>query len=171
MRTEMFKITEKNYKRIIMFFKERNFAFNALKFCYRFLPLLLFIGYPALIVYVFFSNPADLFKIILVPFGVFLLVTVLRKVINEQRPYEKYNTPSLFGKTTKGQSMPSRHTASAFIISLAILYVNFGLGIAALSVSFLITLSRVLAGVHFIRDVLAAMLLSVTIGVIFFFLI
>lgn len=167
----MFKITEKNYKRVIQFFSERNFAFNALKFCYRFLPLLLFIGYPALIAYVFFSNPVDLFKIILVPLGVFLLVTVLRKVINEQRPYEKYNTPSLFGKTTKGQSMPSRHTASAFIISLAILYVNTELGIAALSVSFLITLSRVLAGVHFIRDVLAAMLLSVTVGVIFFFLI
>ena len=171
MQTEMFKITEKNYKRIIKFFSERNFAFNALKLCYSFLPLLLFIGYPALIVYVFFSNPVDLFKIILVPFGVFLLVTVLRKVINEQRPYEKYNTPSLFGKTTKGQSMPSRHTASAFIISLAILYVNFELGIAALSVSFLITLSRVLAGAHYIRDVFAAMLLSVTAGVIFFFLI
>ncbi len=167
----MFKITEKNYKRIITFFSERNFAFNALKFCYRFLPLLLFIGYPALIVYVFFSNPVDIFKIILVPLGVFLLVTVLRKVINEQRPYEKYRTPSLFGKTTKGQSMPSRHTASAFIISLAILYVNTELGIAALSVSFLITLSRILAGVHFIRDVLAAMLLSITVGVIIFFII
>ena len=167
----MFKITEKNYKRIVQFFRERNFACNVLKFCYRFLPLLLFTGYPALIVYVFFSNPVNIFKIILVPLGVFLLVTVLRKLINEQRPYEKYNTPSLFGKTTKGQSMPSRHTASAFIISLAILYVNAELGIAALSVSFLITLSRVLAGVHYIRDVLAAMLLSVTVGVIFFFLI
>lgn len=167
----MFKITEKNYKRIIQFFKERSFACNALKLCYRFLPLLLFIGYPALIAYVFFSNPVDLFKIILVPLGVFLLVTILRKVINEQRPYEKYNTPSLFGKTTKGQSMPSRHTASAFIISLAVLYVNAPLGIAALTVSFLITLSRVLAGVHFIRDVVAAMLLSVTVGIIFFFLI
>ena len=167
----MFKITEKNYKRIIMFFKERNFACIALKFCYRFLPLLLFIGYPALIAYVFFSNPVDLFKTILIPLGVFLLVTILRKVINEQRPYEKYNTPSLFGKTTKGQSMPSRHTASAFIISLAIFYVNAELGIAALAVSLLITISRVLAGAHFIRDVVAAMLLSLTVGVIFFFLI
>lgn len=167
----MFKITEKNYKRIICFFQKRKYGRNALKFCYSFLPLLLFIGYPALIAYVFFSNPVDLFKIIFVPLGVFLLVTVLRKVINEQRPYEKYSTPSLFGKTTKGQSMPSRHTASAFIISLAILYVNTELGIAALSVSFLITLSRLLAGVHFIRDVLVAMLISVTIGVIFFFLI
>ena len=62
MRTEMFKITEKNYKRIINFFRERNWALNALKFCYVFLPLVLFIGYPALIVYVFFSNPADLLK-------------------------------------------------------------------------------------------------------------
>lgn len=167
----MFKITEKNYKRIINFFRERNWALNTLKFCYVFLPLVLFIGYPVLIVYVFFSNPTDLFKIILVPLGVFLLVTALRKIINEQRPYEKYNTSSLFGKTTTGQSMPSRHTASAFIISFAIFYINVELGIAALSVSFLISLSRILAGVHFIRDILAAMLLSVTAGVLFFFII
>lgn len=167
----MFKITEKNYKRIINFFRERNWALNTLKFCYVFLPLVLFIGYPVLIVYVFFSNPADLFKIILVPLGVFLLVTALRKIINEQRPYEKYNTSSLFGKTTTGQSMPSRHTASAFIISFAIFFINVELGIAALSVSFLISLSRILAGVHFIRDVLAAMLLSITVGVLFFFII
>lgn len=171
MRTEMFKITEKNYKRIIRFFRERYFAFNALKFCYVFLPLVLFISYPVLIVYVFFSYPVDLFKIILVPLGVFLLVTALRKIINEQRPYEKYNTSSLFGKTTTGQSMPSRHTASAFIISFAIFYINVELGIVALSISLLISLSRVLAGVHFIRDILAAMLLSITVGILFFFII
>ena len=167
----MFKITEKNYKRIINFFNERKFAKNALNFCYKYLPLLLFIGYPMLIAYVFFNKIGDIFKIVLVPLCVFLLVTILRRLINEQRPYEKYNANSLFNKKTKGQSMPSRHTASAFIISLAILYVNTALGIVALSVSLLITLSRLLSGVHFIRDVLVAMLLSISIGVIFFFVI
>ena len=121
----MFKITEKNYKRIITFFSERNFAFNALKFCYRFLPLLLFIGYPVLIVYVFFSNPVDLFRIILVPLGVFLLVTVLRKVINEQRPYEKYSTPSLFGKTTKRDPRFLPFSLFLFVKCALCLKINF----------------------------------------------
>ena len=168
---EMFKITEINYKKVIAFFQKYEYCALALKICYSFLPLLLFIGYPVLISYVIFCRPHDILRIILVPFGVFLLVSVLRRLINEQRPYEKYGVQSLFGKTTKGQSIPSRHTASAFIISLAMLYVSFDLGVAALSVSLMITLSRVLAGVHFIRDVLAAMLISVLAGIVFFFLI
>lgn len=166
----MIEITEKNYKNVLEFFKKRKFALLALKICYSFLPLLIFINYPLLIIYVFFCMPEKLLKIILIPLGVFIFVTVLRKIINEQRPYEKYGTPALFGKTTKGQSMPSRHTASAFIISMAYMFVNFDMGIVALSVTILITVSRVLAGVHFIRDVLAGMALSILSGIVFFYL-
>lgn len=165
----MFKITSKNYKRTIDFFKAHKRCRIMLKIIYSYLPLLLFIGYPILIVCVFFSRPNDIFKIVLVPLGVFLLVTALRKIINAPRPYEKYGAPSVFDKKTKGQSMPSRHTASAFIISLAMVYVNHWIGAAALAVSFLIMLSRVLAGVHFVRDTLAAMCLSIFIGTLFFF--
>lgn len=167
----MFKIREKNYKRMIGFFQRNEYCRFTLEVIYKLLPPVLFIAYPALVAYVFFSRPSDIFKIILVPLCVFLLVTVSRKLINEQRPYEKYNTPSLFGKTTKGQSMPSRHTASAFIISIAILYVSFDLGVTALSISVLIAISRILAGVHYIRDVLTAIVISVAAGVTFFFII
>ena len=120
--------------------------------------------------YVFFARQSDIFKAVLVPLGVFVTVTVLRKLINEQRPYEKYGTQSLFNKTTSGESMPSRHTASAFVIAMTILYINFYAGIAALIIASLIALSRILAGVHYIRDVLAGALISVGAGIIFLFL-
>ncbi len=155
-----------------MQFFAKNKIFNlTLKIMYQYLPLILFIAYPILIIYVFFQKQSEIFKIILVPLGVFLFVTIFRKVINEQRPYEKYNTASLFNKTKKGESMPSRHTASAFIIAIAILYIDFDLGVTALSIASLIGLSRILAGVHFIRDVLVGMGISIIAGIIFFFLI
>ena len=106
---------------------------------------------------------------IIIPAGVFVFVTVLRKLINRKRPYEVYDIPSVFKKETVGNSMPSRHTASAIIISLAMLKINLYLGIAFLLISLLIALSRIFAGVHFISDVIAGAVISLAAGTIFFF--
>lgn len=104
--------------------------------------------------------------LIFVPLGVLIGVSVLRYIINEPRPYEVYGIDSVFHKQTKGKSMPSRHTASAFIIAMAVLSLNVFFGIIALAIAALITTSRVLAGAHFIRDVLAGMAISVAAGCI-----
>ncbi len=153
------------------YFSQNNNAFIIVKIIYKWLPILIFAAYPVMLVYAFFKQSEMFLKVLLVPAGVFLLVTALRKIINEQRPYEKYGIPSLFNKTTKGQSMPSRHTASAFIIAIALMYINFDLGVNAVSVACLIALSRIFAGVHFIRDVIAGAGISIVCGVIFIFLI
>lgn len=159
------------YERITSFFKNNKAANTALKIIYKYLPLLIFILYPIGIVWVFFKQSEIFFQFVLVPLSVFLMITALRKLINEQRPYEKYGIEPVFAKSTKGKSMPSRHTASAFIISMAMLRINPYLGIGFLFVSFIIMLSRVLAGVHYIRDVFVGMTISIVIGYVFLFLI
>lgn len=159
------------YEKITSFFKNNKAANTALKIIYKYLPLLIFILYPIGIVWVFFKQNEIFFQFVLVPLGVFLMVTALRKLINEQRPYEKYGIEPVFAKNTKGKSMPSRHTASAFIISMAMLRINPYLGIGLLVVSFVIMISRVLAGVHYIRDVFVGMTISIVIGYVFLFLI
>lgn len=159
------------YEKITSFFKNNKAANTALKIIYKYLPLLIFILYPIGIVWVFFKQSEIFFQFVLVPLGVFLMVTALRKLINEQRPYEKYGIEPVFAKDTKGKSMPSRHTASAFIISMAMLRINLYLGIGFLAVSFVIMISRVLAGVHYIRDVFVGMTISIVIGYMFLFLI
>lgn len=159
------------YEIITSFFKNNKAANTALKIIYKYLPMLIFILYPIGIVWVFFKQSEILFQFVLVPLSVFLMVTALRKLINEQRPYEKYGIEPVFAKDTKGKSMPSRHTASAFIISIAMLRINPYLGIGFLVVSFVIMFSRVLAGVHYIRDVFVGMTISIVIGYIFLFLI
>lgn len=166
----MFKISRKLYEKTMKFFSGNKYYKLTLAFIYKFLPLVLFVGYPILIVYVFFTQRNEIFKVVLVPFGVLVFVSIFRKLLNQKRPYEVYGIPSVFNKQTKGESMPSRHTASAFIIAMTFLYIDFDLGVTALSMACLIGISRVLAGAHFIRDVLVGMAISILVGTVFLFL-
>lgn len=142
-----------------------------LRFVYKLLPLVMLVAYPVLLVHVYFTDLQSLPKLVLVPMHVFLGVTLLRVIIDEQRPYERFDTPSVFGKTTKGKSFPSRHTASAFIIAMAFMYVDFWWGMLAMLIALLIELSRIMAGAHYIHDVLAGMAISIVAGWIFMFII
>lgn len=159
-------MNRQNYERTVTFFKNNQAAYRVLFFIYKILPNFLFLAYPALLLYKYFMQEQSLLLLIAVPLGVLIAVSILRYIINEPRPYEVYGIDSVFHKETKGKSMPSRHTASAFIIAMAVLSLNIPLGITALTVAVLITVSRVLAGAHFIRDVLAGMAISVAAGCI-----
>lgn len=88
----------------------------------------------------------------------FLLVTLVRHLINSPRPYEVLDLPELDCLRKKGRvghSFPSRHVASAMIIGGAI--IPFSLPFGVLTVIFGVALGacRVLSGRHFLRDVLA----------------
>lgn len=167
----MIVISTETYKSIVGFFKRNKPCNTVLKLCYNFLPPIMFVSYGILIVFMFFSDIKIFARITLSPLTVFAIVTFFRKIFNRPRPYEKFATTSVFGKNKKGESMPSRHTACAFIIAMAFMYVSIPLGIAYLIISALIMISRVLAGVHFISDVIAGMAISLLYGYFSFFII
>lgn len=167
----MIVISTETYKSIVGFFKRNKPCNTVLKLCYNFLPLIMFASYGILIVFMFFSDIKIFARITLSPLTVFAIVTFFRKIFNRPRPYEKFATTSVFGKNKKGESMPSRHTACAFIIAMAFMYVSIPIGIAYLIISALIMISRVLAGVHFISDVIAGMAISLLYGYFSFFII
>lgn len=167
----MIVISTETYKSIVGFFKRNKPCNTVLKLCYNFLPFIMFVSYGILIVFMFFSDIKIFARITLSPLTVFAIVTFFRKIFNRPRPYEKFATTSVFGKNKKGESMPSRHTACAFIIAMAFMYVSIPLGIAYLIISTFIMISRVLAGVHFISDVIAGMAISLLYGYFSFFII
>ena len=167
----MIVINTETYKSIVGFFKRNKPCNTVLKLCYNFLPLIMFVSYGILIVFMFFSDIKIFARITLSPLTVFAIVTFFRKIFNRPRPYEKFATTSVFGKNKKGESMPSRHTACSFIIAMAFMYVSIPLGIAYLIISTLIMISRVLAGVHFISDVIAGMAISLLYSYFSFFII
>ncbi|WP_294656862.1 phosphatase PAP2 family protein [uncultured Ruminococcus sp.] len=167
----MIVISTETYKSIVGFFKRNKPCNTVLKLCYNFLPFIMFVSYGILIVFMFFSDIKIFARITLSPLTVFAIVTFFRKIFNRPRPYEKFATTSVFGKNKKGESMPSRHTACAFIIAMAFMYVSIPLGIAYLIISAFIMISRVLAGVHFISDVIVGMAISLLYGYFSFFII
>ena len=165
-------MNRKRYETTVRFFSENKTANTFLLIIYKALPYIVFVAYPALLIYKFFEigYGIEWQKLILVPLGVLILVTVMRVVINEERPYEKYGMDSVFHTTTVRKSMPSRHTASAYIIAMTFLSVNLPLGIVALCFASMIEASRVMAGAHFIRDVVVGALIGITAGVVFYFI-
>ena len=65
-----------------------------------------------------------------------------------------------------GESFLSRHTLSAFIIALICFYANIYVGIFALIVAMILSGCRILAGVHFISDVLAGIVIAIVFFII-----
>ena len=127
--------------------------------------MITFILYPCILLYLWFTKSPFLFEAIWKPLAAFIVVTIFRKIVNRPRPYETMDIKPLVGHKY-GESFPSRHTVSAVIIALVCFYVNIYLGIFALIVAMIMSVCRILAGVHFISDVLV----SVIIATLFYFI-
>ncbi len=119
---------------------------------------------PAIVVLLVQGPPwIRLLKFILVPLAALILVTVLRHVFHAPRPYDQMNYYPLISHKP-GNSFPSRHTASSVIIAMAFWYVCQPLGITAAALAVLVGISRVVAGLHYPRDVLAGAAVSLVVG-------
>ena len=110
----------------------------------------------------------DLSVYILVPAFGFVLLTLVRKWINQPRPYETWEIVPLLDKDSSGNSMPSRHVFSATIISMACLHANLPVGLVLLVLSALLGFVRVLGGVHYPKDVLVGYACGLLLGIFFF---
>lgn len=96
----------------------------------------------------------------------FILVSLARAWINAPRPYEICSIFDKPPKDKKGRSFPSRHAFSVFCIATASLPVMPILGAVALALGVVLSVSRVLLGIHFIRDVLTGGIIGVISGVL-----
>ncbi|NMB15461.1 MAG: phosphatase PAP2 family protein [Gallicola sp.] len=163
------KAYERWYEGIEQYFRKWEMLFDLLVFFNTWIPRLVYISYPLLLLFLIFTKDERAVKVLLVPFAAFLFTTIIRKVKNEPRPYEKYTIRPLIPREKKGESFPSRHTLSILIIAMAFLYINTALGILFLLLGVLLGIVRVAAGIHFPRDVIAAALISLVFGLIGFF--
>lgn len=132
----------------------------------KYIPIIIFIIYPCLILYLFITRNNLLIVTILKPLSAFVLVTIIRKIINRKRPYATMEIKPLVTKDKQGESFPSRHTVSACAIALASLHVSFPLGILMMILALIVSTCRILCGVHYISDVLSAIILALIIDFI-----
>lgn len=131
----------------------------------RYIPIITFIVYPSLVIYLLYTKNNLLIETIWKPLTSFLIVTIFRKIINRKRPYETMDINPLV-KHKQGESFPSRHTVSAFAIAFVCLQVNLSLGITMLILAIIVSSSRILCGVHYISDVLSAIIIALLINFI-----
>ena len=85
--------------------------------------------YPALLLYLVVCRDSRFWRVLLVPAVTFVMVSLFRKKFNAPRPYEKWLVKPLIPKDTKGNSFPSRHVFSIYIIAMAVWYVWMPLGV------------------------------------------
>ncbi|MCD8155967.1 MAG: phosphatase PAP2 family protein [Clostridiales bacterium] len=130
-----------------------------------------YIAYPLLIVILALQRDGRLLRVILVPLLSFLAVSVFRRAVNAPRPYEVWDTPSLIPKDTKGNSFPSRHVFSVFIIAMATAYVCVPAAIVMIAAGIFLSAARVIARIHFVKDVIAGALIAIALGWIGFWII
>ena len=137
-------------------------------FVYKVLPIVVFAGYAALLAFLFFRRDERLINCAAVPLFMFVTLSIARYLLNFERPYERYDIKPIYPKDKKGQSFPSRHTASAAVIAMTFLYVSPPLGAAFAVIALLIAASRAAGGVHFPRDVAAGLIYAVLCGAVLF---
>lgn len=128
-----------------------------------------FMVYPLYMAVLYGENDPKLLRVLLVPAVSFVLVTILRRIINAPRPYEKFDIPPVIEKDTKGKSFPSRHVFSVFIIAVAIFYSHPGPGILIGLIGVAMAVIRVLGGVHEVRDVAAGAVIGLLCGIVGFY--
>ena len=160
------------YRSMSEYFSQTKKRSTTIKALHDVLPLVMYIFYPVQMIALAINNGigSEVFlRFTLIPLCTLILVTVIRALINAKRPYEVYDYTPAVHKDTKGKSFPSRHTVCAFIIAMAFLYVNFRVGVIMLVIAAIIGVTRVLAGVHFIRDVISGAAIGILIGVLGFF--
>lgn len=160
------------YERVRPFFITHGFCLSLLKWVNRLVTLLM----PLLYFYVLWTAYLKASKawIVLaylsVPATGFIILSVIRKRMNWPRPYELGAFPPLLNREGKGSSMPSRHVFSAAIISTVAWGVNPLLSVLGLSLALLLAGVRVLAGLHFVRDVMVGFLSAILWGFFWFYL-
>ena len=161
---------ENTYKRMLNFMCRHKILKNAAITLGKTITIEVYIFYPMLLVYLYSIKSTQFLKILLIPLVSFIVLSIIRYFLNMPRPYEKYDIKPLYNKKTKGKSCPSRHTFSAFVIGFSVMYVSFPLGALITFLAIILAITRVVCGIHFIRDVvwgLIAAVLSALMGLLF----
>jgi len=94
----------------------------------------------------------------------FFIVSLVRAAFDAPRPYEIYDFYLERPKKREGKSFPSRHAYSAVSIAVLAYFYSVPVAVAVSAFALLLCVSRVLLGIHFIRDVVAGALIGAVSG-------
>lgn len=159
-------MTIDTYKKITEPFCGHPQRIKALNYLNKLLTLLVYCAYPVLLLILVLQQDVRLMRVLLTPAVSFVLVSIFRRFVNAPRPYEALDIDPLIKKDTRGESFPSRHVFSVFVIAMAFLSISLPLGLFLLIIGVLIAVIRVIGGVHFPKDVIVGAMIGIVSGLI-----
>ena len=122
---------------------------------------LVYLAHPISLIILYINRDKRFWNVLLVPAISFILLTFFRKAVNAPRPYEVLDIDPIIKKNTKGNSFPSRHVFSVFVIAMSLYYVWPTIGIVLMLIGVIISIIRVIGGVHFPCDVIAGAIMGI----------
>ena len=96
-------MTRETYRKMTGYFLQDEKKVRRIILANRLLTGIVFISYPLYLILLWSEQDLLLPQAVLVPAVSFVVVTLFRKIVNEQRPYEKYDLPSVIDKDTTGK--------------------------------------------------------------------
>lgn len=124
--------------------------------------------YPFVLILLMYNRDPRFWRVLLAPSISFVLVSIFRKTVNAPRPYEVTGKEPIIEKDTEGNSFPSRHVFSVFVIASTLYFISAPLGILLMLFGIVLAVLRVIGGVHFARDVIAGAIIGILSGIIGF---
>lgn len=164
-------MTAETYEKISAPFRKNPKSVKRMEYLNKILTAITYVTYIVLVVSQIVVDPQTCWKVILIPAIGFVGVTLFRKVFNAKRPYQLLDIQPLLSRRKEGQSFPSRHAFSIFMIAMAVGYVWLPLGIIFTALGVLLAWVRVVGGVHFPKDVICGALVAVIWGMVGFWLV
>lgn len=157
------------YEKITLWFRGRPVLYKWLLFLNTSIPAVFYISFPVLVIRQLAGGGQWLHSILTagIPFAA---LSVFRRLLNRPRPYEMLAITPLIPREKKGESFPSRHVFSAFIIAMCWLRELPVFGVVLCVLAAVLAVIRVVGGVHYVSDVVAGGMFALVCGLIGFWI-
>lgn len=127
------------------------------------------LSYLLLLVSLFIGRSERFAPSLLIPAISFLGVSLIRRLIDRDRPYDKQNLREILKVRKRGMSFPSRHVFSASVIAATFAPICPVLSGILFVLAVLLAFCRLIGGVHYISDLLAGLVLGAAVGILYLF--
>ena len=159
------------YIKMSAFVRKHRYGEWIVKYGNIFVTRVVYVAFFMLLAILLIRKDERMIRVVFVTGISFILVSIVRHFINAPRPYTLYAFDPIVKKSKAGESMPSRHVFSTFVIGMAFFYTYPMIGIIIFADGILMCFGRVAAGVHFPEDVIAGAIVGILSGVIGFYII
>lgn len=147
-------MTKERYERLFALVKTIPAGESLLHWINLICALIFYTVYPASLAILLIRQDVRLGSVLGIPAIAFVILSIIRKLINRPRPYEAFGLVPLLKKESNGCSFPSRHVFSAFMIAATVMTIT-PWGALLYFPAILMAAVRVIGGVHYPTDVIA----------------